>query len=221
MHRNRRGNSKNENLTFVTSIEAMATNDLFRNVKKCASSALIDTTRAAGQLSDEDLAFHRSSNPSIISSLERQSSRLLKLAQKLTSSSASGPEVTAPHLLDIDSVDDNWKGLVDVFDDLLEKADACLDEYTGAVRRRSPNREGTLKKAVLPTAKPRPNRAYRTQIIPKPQLLFNTLPTNDELTPFKPLLNSKPHAKVPLEKSLVLSPSSDGTLQYVPQWWTL
>ena len=196
---------------------AMATNDVFTIFKERASSALIDITRAVGQISNEDLAFHRSSNPSIIHLLEQQNGRLLMLARNLTRSSVSETEVTAPLLSDIDSVEDSWKSLVDIFDSLLEKADACIDEYTGAIRRLSPSHEEKTKMLVSSITKRRPDSAYRTSNIPKPQLLFGTLPTNDERTPFKPLLRSKPHAKNPLEQSLVLVSSSDGTLQYALQ----
>ena len=45
----------------------------------------------------------------------------------------------------------------------------------------------------------------------KPQLLFEDVPTNHEVGPFKPLLTSKPHAIVPLEQSLHTEASLDGT----------
>ncbi len=185
----------------------------FQEMKDGISSALVNTTRTAGQISSEDLAFHRSSNPAIIPRLEEQHSRLLQLTRQLTTSTTSGTEVIAPHLLDADSVEDNWKSIVDVFDSLLEKADACLDEYTGAVRRLSPSEEEQKKTAVPPTGKQRPDKAYRTQNIAKPQLLFEKVPKNDEATPFKPLIRSKPHAITPFEDSLVLVPSSDGSQQ--------
>lgn len=38
----------------------------------------------------------------------------------------------------------------------------------------------------------------------KPQRTFDIVPTNDDAGPFKPLLTYKPHAKVPLNKSLVV-----------------
>ncbi len=177
-------------------------------------SALVDTARTAGQISNEDLAFFRSSNPTIVPFLEQQTLGLLQLARRLTETAISGTEIPAPQLEDLDSLEDNWDGIVDVFDNLLEKADACLDEYTGAVRKLSYSQEEQIKKAANPARKQRPAKAYRTQNIAKPQLLFDHVPKNDELTPFKPLLRSKPHALIPLEKSLLLAPSSDGSQQY-------
>lgn len=195
----------------------MATGNVVEELKDGVLSSLVNTTRTAGQISNEDLAFHRSSNPSITPLLERQSSRLLQLVQGLTRSATSGTEIIAPQLPDTDSVEDDWERLVDVFDNLLEKADACLDEYTGSVRRLSPNQEERIKTATSSAERRRPDRAYRTLNITKPQLLFDTVPKNDERTPFKPLLRSKPHAITPLEESLVLAPSSTGSQQYALQ----
>ena len=192
----------------------MATENAFKDTKDGISSALIDTTRTAGKISNEDLAFHRSSNPSVISLLEQQNTRLLQLARRLTRTATSGTEVGAPQLFDVDSVEDNWKGIVDIFDNLLEKADACLDEYTGVIRRLSPTQEEKIKRAAPLAGKQRPSQTYRTQNIAKPQLLFAKVPTNDDSTPFKPLLRSKPHAVTPLEESLTPVPSEDGSTQY-------
>lgn len=193
----------------------MTTENVFKDRKDGILSALVDTTRTAGQISNEDLAFHRSSNPSVISLLEQQNIRLLQLARSLTWTAASGTEVSAPQFFDVDSLEDNWKGIVDVFDNLLEKADVCLDEYTGVIRRLSPTQEEKIKKAAPLAGKQRPGQAYRTQNIAKPQLLFAKVPTNDDSTPFKPLLRSKPHAVTPLEESLTLVRSEDGSTQYV------
>jgi len=196
----------------------MATDGEFKALKEGVSSALVDTTRTAGQISNEDLEFLRSSNPSIIPLLEQQDIRLLQLTRRLIRTAISGAEVSTPQIEDVDSIEDNWKGIVDVFDNLLEKADASLDEYTGAVQRLSPKQEDLTKRAATPARKQKPDKAYRTQNIAKPQLLFENVPTNDELTPFKPLLRSKPHAVMPLEESLVLAPSSDGSQQYAPKF---
>lgn len=192
----------------------MASDATFKNLKSSISLALIDTTRTAGQISNQDLAFHRSSNPSIVSLLEQPKSRLLGLARRLTRSAASGTEVTAPHIVSTDSVEDNWKGIVDVVDSLLEKADACLDEYSGVIRKLSPTQEEQIKQAAPAHGKQKPGKAYRTQNIAKPQLLFDKVPTNDETSPFKPLLRTKPNATVALPESLSLHVTEDGSKQY-------
>lgn len=55
--------------------------------------------------------------------------------------------------------------------------------------------------------------AFRTQNLIKPQLAFDNKPNNDDNTPWKPLLTSKPHATVPLEESLG-SVSNESEKQY-------
>ena len=48
---------------------------------------------------------------------------------------------------DSDDVEIQWKGIVDVIDSLLEKADTCLDEYTGLIKRKdAPTPDAVRKK---------------------------------------------------------------------------
>ena len=193
----------------------------FTDLMNSISLSLIDTTRTAGQISNEDLAFHCSSNPSFAPLLEQQKSRLLGLARRLTRSAASVSEVTAPHLVNTDSIEDEWKEIVDVVDSLLEKADACLDEYTGVIRKLSPTQEEQITKTAPTSGKQRPGKAYRTQNIPKPQLKFDRVPTNDDTTSFKPLLRTKPNAIVSLDDSLKLVAAENGSKQYDLQFTCL
>ena len=193
----------------------MASEATFKDLKTCISLALVDTTRTAGQISNEDLAFQRSSNPSIVPLLERQSSRLLDLAQKLTGYAASGTEVAGPDVTNADSVEENWREIVDVVDNLLEKADACLDEFSGVIRKSSLAQEEQTKNVAASSQKQKAGKAHGTQNIEKPQLLFNKVPANHETTPFKPLLHTKPNAIVPLDQSLRLVIDRVGFQQYV------
>ena len=193
----------------------MASDDTFIDLKNCISSALIDTTRTAVQISNEDLAFQRSSNPSFIPLLERQNSRLLGLTQRLIRSAALGSEITGPHIVNADSVEDKWIEIVDVVDNLLEKADACLDEFSGVVRKSNITQEEQIKRVAHSPGKQKPGKAYHSQAIAKPQLLFSKVPANEETTPFKPLLRTKPNAIVGLDESLELFDGADGSKQYV------
>ena len=193
----------------------MALDTTFKNLKHSISLALINTTRTAGQISNEDLAFQRSSNPSVVHLLERQNARLLGLARRLTRSAASENVVTDLQIINRDSVEDKWKAIVDVVDNLLEKADACLDEYSGVIRKSTATPEEQIKEAATASMKQKPGKAHRTQNIAKPQLLFDHVPTNDETTPFKPLLRTKPNAIVALAESLKLVTAEHGFKQYV------
>ncbi|KAJ6152450.1 hypothetical protein N7497_006769 [Penicillium chrysogenum] len=164
------------------------------------TSALVQVTRTVGQLSSEDLNFHRTSSAEFSESLDEQSARIIALTSAVIKAATAGTDVTGPTLSDEDSVEDNWRGVVDVIDSLLEKADACLDEFTGVIKKLSPSQEEQtpIKKAPnFPTI-----YDYGPSKIPKPQLLFHRKPDNTDMGPFKPLLESKPHAIVPLEKCL-------------------
>ena len=180
----------------------MAGGDLnFKELQANISAALLETTRTVGQIAREDLAFHRASNPSLGPVLDRQASRLLNLAQGLLKIATVGTEVPTPQIQDADAVEENWGGVVDVVDNLLEKTDACLDEYTGVIKR-STTREDT-----------RPTGNGQMSITPhttKPQNSFLRAPNNNEKTPFKPLLRSKPHAILPLTQSLIPVTGDDG-----------
>lgn len=190
----------------------MESSTTFKSFQDRISSSLVDTTRTAGQIAAEDLGFHRSLNASIASQLDRQNGRLLEIAGKLTKVAVLNSDVKAPQLNSADAVEDNWQGVVDVIDSLLEKADACLDEYTGVVKRLSPARQEHIPAPTGRSA--RSTRSFRDQDIPKPQRLFANVPRNDESAPFKPLLRSKPHATLPLDQSLEMVDNGEGVKQY-------
>jgi exosome complex exonuclease RRP6 len=110
----------------------------FKSMQEQIQAALIATTRTAGAISAEDLGFQRSLNPEVGESLDEQSERLLALSSSLIKSAASIADLRVPELQEVDDVDNNWRAVVDVVDSLLEKADTCLDEYTGVIKRQSP-----------------------------------------------------------------------------------
>lgn len=136
-------------------------------------------------------------------------------------------------LEEVEDVDNNWRNVVDVVDSLLEKTDICLDEYTGVTKRRditntNPEVSRVLKlRSDLMTnyfcqsSKSRSTKhtaslgnAFRTQNLVKPQLAFAVKPNNDDVSPWKPILNTKPHAIVPLEESLGIFENNYGQKQY-------
>jgi exosome complex exonuclease RRP6 len=170
------------------------------------TSKLVQTTRAVGQISSEDVRFHRSSDKAVAHSLDEQSARLMSLTSLLLKVATAGTDVKAPALRDEESVEDNWHSVVDVIDNLLEKADACLDEFTGIIKKLSPTQQEqrtARAKQVVPSKFPS-IYDYRSSKIPKPQLDFKHRLDNTDVSPFRPLLKSKPHAITPLEKSLTL-----------------
>ena len=190
----------------------MSSEEQFKSLQDSISACLVETTRTAGQLAAEDLNFLRSSDPSVAKRLDKQASRLLGFARRLAQSATAGTEVQPPVLSGLDSIDDNWQGIVDVIDNLLEKADVCLDEYTGTTKKPT-----SAQKDAASAAEEREKVSggnNQKQRLLKPQLLFKCAPNNSDNTPFKPLLQSKPHALVPLEESIGPSTLEDGRKEY-------
>ncbi|KAI9697845.1 MAG: exosome nuclease subunit [Bogoriella megaspora] len=182
----------------------------FKPIQDSVTSSLVATTKSASRVAAEDLNFHRTSNPSIGNRLDQQNARLLGLAQRLLGNSATNSGIVRPRLRDAEDVDNNWSGVVDVIDSLLERADTALDEFSGVLKRISPSRD----QPSTPRAKLGGPNAWKTQDIPKPQLLFEAATVNDASGPFKPFLSQKPHAVVPLEETLKVAVADDGTPYY-------
>lgn len=111
----------------------------FKSLQDEISKALVSTTRSATRIAGADIAFQRSLNPDVGAALDVQNGRLLQLAQRLLESAAASSDAVGPKLPDVESIDGNWRAVVDVIDSLLEKADTSLDEYTGVVKRLSPS----------------------------------------------------------------------------------
>lgn len=186
-------------------------------------ASLTRTTRLANRISAEDLTFHRSLDPDVGRAIDGQALRLLRLVGRLIAGADVGlgadadagrTESAAARLgqegddvegeSGVAALDEQWDTIVDVIDGLLERADSSVDEYTGRVRRSPQETDGGgmgggkpgQRQAPFPTAYGRGNN------IPKPQLEFDRAPDNWDESPFRPLLRSKPHAKLPLEDSL-------------------
>ncbi|KAB8292957.1 hypothetical protein EYC80_007321 [Monilinia laxa] len=107
----------------------------FKSLQDEVQAALVSTIKTAGQISSEDLGFHRSLNPEVGNALDQQNARLIALANELLKSAGSVSGLKVPTLEDVDDVDNNWRNVVDVVDSLLEKTDTCLDEYTGIIKK--------------------------------------------------------------------------------------
>ncbi|KLJ08529.1 hypothetical protein EMPG_16072 [Blastomyces silverae] len=186
----------------------------FAPYEEQAQAALVKTTRSVARISSEDLNFHRSFDKNLSSYIDEESARLLKLTNSLLKVATSGSDLRVPELRNEDGLEENWRTVVDVIDELLEKADACLDEFTGIIKKLSPSQEERGAALSKRTAGAHFPSVYDfgPSKIPKPQLLFTTRPkNNDDATPFKPLLRSKPHAITPLSTNLGET-GPDGTI---------
>lgn len=205
----------------------------FKPFQDKVQSALLSATRSVNTLANEDLSFQRTVNPSVRNDLDDKTARLLSLSNDLLKS--AGGSRGAVSLEDMDDVDMSWKSIVDTIDSLLEKADTCLDEYTGLIKRKDAPTSETVRLSTAEMCarmhrltrslqgraikKPKPNSGpldwhlKRANIL-KPQEAFERKVDNFTDGPWKPILSSKPHAKVPLEDSLQTFEDEEGQLQY-------
>ncbi|XXH02026.1 exosome nuclease subunit [Hypoxylon texense] len=185
----------------------------FKSVQENIQTALVATTRLTNQIAAEDLNFQRTSNPDVAEQLDDTSTRILSLATSLLTSASKNTNLKAPELEDGDDVDVHWTRIVDVVDTLLEKADTCLDEYTGMIKRKA----APTEQPGPPAKKPKSTTLdpfMRNANIIKPQNAFDVKPNNLDTSPWKPILTKKPHSLVPLEKSLVTFQDDNQTTQY-------
>ncbi|KAI2365229.1 exosome nuclease subunit [Ophidiomyces ophidiicola] len=164
------------------------------------TAALVQATKTTSQLLADDITFQRSINRDLSDSLDEQSSRFLTLTNTILRFATSSSDLNAPTLEDEENVDENWRSVVDVIDELLEKADACLDEFTGVIKKLSPSQEERAQQLSSRSTRGQFPSVYdfTSSKFPKPQLLFKHRPDNHDTSPFRPILRYKPHALVPL-----------------------
>ncbi|KAK4194797.1 exosome complex exonuclease rrp6 [Triangularia verruculosa] len=184
----------------------------FNSLRGAIQPALVAVTRSANALANEDLGFQRTVHPTVGSQLDKTTDRMLNLVSGLLKSSSKVTGQSTRELQDVDDVEIKWKGIVDVIDSFLEKADTCLDEYTGLIKRKdAPTFEGRDAKRTKPTERLDPS-LKRANIV-KPQKAFEKKPNNFD-SPWKPILTKKPHAIVPLEQSLTKFINEEHKTQY-------
>lgn len=174
----------------------------FKSFQELVQSSLVDVTRTAGQVANQDLSFHRSYSENLSRSLDRQNAHLLRLTNKLLKAATKETSIKAPSLQEHDDIDDSWRRIVDVVDHLLEKSDSALDEFSGVIKRQSPALQDTPQPSPRPVKAGRGLQMWSRGSMQKPQLLFDVKPDNYATGSFKPLLQTKPHAIVPLSESI-------------------
>ncbi|BFZ59106.1 exosome nuclease subunit [Saitoella coloradoensis] len=171
----------------------------FPDFQSSLFKALVSTTRAATILGAQDLAFHRSLDPSFGDSLDECSTRLLELTNSLVKIASAD---AADTFHDEDDLNDRWGDVVDVVDTLLEKSDVCIDEFTGATKKNKVAQGAAGVTQISKTGKAKERLDYNlvhAENIVRPQLNFKIEPDNSESAPWKWKLTSKPNAIVPLK----------------------
>ncbi|KAH6623601.1 ribonuclease H-like domain-containing protein [Chaetomium tenue] len=178
-------------------------------------STLVTVTRSVNTLANEDLQFQRTVHPSVAARLDQNTDRLLELARGVLKSASKFTAQREPQLEDVDDVEIQWKGVLDVIDSLLEKSDTCLDEYTGLVKRKdAPTTESGRDTKRPKSTTDRLDWSMKRANILKPQNTFEKKIDNFDSGPWKPLLTTKPHAQTPLDASLTISVNDEGRPQY-------
>jgi exosome complex exonuclease RRP6 len=127
----------------------------FKSLQENIQGLLVSTVKTVNRISAEDLDFQRTVHPTVSGQLDENSSRILGIAHSLLKSAAKACNMKAPRLDDPEDIDLNWRGIVDVVDTVLEKADTAIDEYTGVLKRK----EAPTAEAVrIPSFYPCENR---------------------------------------------------------------
>ncbi|TID04423.1 Exosome complex exonuclease rrp6 [Colletotrichum higginsianum] len=181
----------------------------FKSLQDNVQAALVATVKSVNRVSAQDLPFLRAVDPSVGEDLDAKTTRILELSTTLLKSAADVCGLNAPDLEDTDDIDMRWRSIVDIVDSVLEKADTSIDEYTGALKRKDAPAADAAPQAKKPKTT---GTVVRSANITKPQLHFAQLVDNNAL--WKPVITKKPHAKVPLEESLVTVETEDGFVQY-------
>jgi exosome complex exonuclease RRP6 len=171
--------------------------DSFKTLQKEISEALSSTIGSASTIGGADIPFQRSLNPEVGTQLDAQNARLLHLAQRLLENAAASSDAVGPKLPDVEAIDKRLSPAA--AGDQVRDTD-CEEEAHRLTRIQS-------------AAKPRPNIADKKSI-KKPQLKFDHVPKNDETGGFRPLVTSKPHAKIPLQQCLKTFKDKRGQEQY-------
>ncbi|KAF8989034.1 hypothetical protein BDQ17DRAFT_1393351 [Cyathus striatus] len=181
----------------------------FEQVTAQLQSSVLKATRTSAGL-PLDIVFHRSIDPAFANDVDKVTSRVLGLTNKLLGLAGTvnvGAGKGKKRLESEDDVLDRFQSIVvDVVDQMFERTDTCLDEFLGRIKAPAiaVNPIETSKKTLKPTVKGgflEPGLQHASTLR-KPQLNFKKKPENND-SPWIPGLKHKFNAKVPLGSALV------------------
>ncbi|KAK9447072.1 ribonuclease H-like domain-containing protein [Limtongia smithiae] len=196
--------------------------------------AVLKATQSASRLASSDLAYYAATSPDIATAAAASKARLYGIVSSLFASATAAATVSGElveggaedkkrrtnkrvKIADASELgEDAWGKFGDINDTLFEKADTFLDLAKSNKRPGRAPLPNPIIPAITATNTWAPKRKYGTlraslvdADIPKPQLLFKAQPDNHTDEPFKPLLTSKPNAKIGLAESLQLEYDDD------------
>ncbi|KZT64247.1 hypothetical protein DAEQUDRAFT_698972 [Daedalea quercina L-15889] len=192
---------------------AAPTTASFNDYNAALQTAALKATKNAAQL-PADIPFHRSVDRAFAKDLDAASARVLALANRLlglvstTDTNAAAKRKGKARLENEDDVVDSFHAMVvDPMDQLLERADICLDEFLGrskppaiAVNPAQPTVQKS-RKANVPPGRLDPALQHASSLA-KPQLSFRRRPDNGNTSMWQPTLKHKFNAQVPLGYNL-------------------
>ncbi|CAG8494220.1 1113_t:CDS:2 [Paraglomus occultum] len=158
---------------------------------------LLRTQEAAKKVSGEEIRFQRVCDREFRQSLDRIGEKLLHLTNSLITRAAGEIyDGTIQSFADLEDVEDRFTSVADLNDNLLERVDVCLDEFTGRAEQiagtATPNTPVVAKKDWLDRG------LMYAQGILRPQMKFRDTIDNGD-APFIPKIREKPNALVPLK----------------------
>ncbi|KAH9922677.1 uncharacterized protein B0H18DRAFT_1017430 [Fomitopsis serialis] len=185
----------------------------FNDYNTALQTAALKATKHSAQL-PADIPFHRSVDRGFAKDLDAASARVLALTNRLlalvstTDSSAAAKRKGKARLESEDDVVDSFHAMVvDPVDQLLERADICLDEFLGrskppaiTVNPAQPAAQKT-KRPKAPPGRLDPALQHASTLA-KPQLSFERRPDNGNMSMWQPTLKHKYNAQVPLGYNL-------------------
>ncbi|KAF3931692.1 hypothetical protein ABW19_dt0202972 [Dactylella cylindrospora] len=177
----------------------------FASFQKDTSAALVNFIKAAKSISAGDISFNKSLDSDFSTTLDTANGKILGLINDLVRNAAHGSDIKFENFEDAESLEARWSTISEVVDFLLEKADMCMDEYTGTVKRgvMQTTSAGNNYKSAKDKRTPEGRKAFnKTLHMPKPQLQFKKSLSPLDSSPYKPRLVRKPHAIKSLEESM-------------------
>ncbi|KAK6360730.1 exosome nuclease subunit [Orbilia blumenaviensis] len=179
----------------------------FATFQKDATIGLVKLVKTAKTLSSGDISFNKSLDTEFSTVLDNTNGKILGLINDLVRNATDGSDIKFENFEDADSVETRWSIISEVVDFLLEKADICMDEYTGTVKRgvmQTTAAPSNYKSARTEKRTAEGRKAFNKSLhMAKPQLQFKKPLSPLDSGPHKPRLEKKPHATKSLEESLV------------------
>ncbi|GJE91818.1 Exosome complex exonuclease rrp6 [Phanerochaete sordida] len=181
--------------------------ELFDTFNTELQGSALKATRNAVFL-PQDLGFYRSLDRGIAKEVDACSSRVLSLTNRLldlvSTGDSSSSRSKGKARLEHDDLTDNFRSsVVDAMDQLLERADICMDEFLGLVKQPAiamnpkPAKAKTQKHTMTASGRLDPALQHASHL-PKPQLKFKRKADNTNDAPWQPSLRHKYNAQVPL-----------------------